>query len=186
MADLTKFRQTERMYVDLTILANFSEIRQSEISSTDLPDDFNKFSLLRAWFLDIRKWNRSIEEEAQRGDGKESPTTNFSRSLRDYQTSPLKNISCSTSWNHHENCEKLRFTCNHSPGKWYLKHQAPPWEEFRTQLSLARPGPWNASYCEVAVMYESGMEWSPSPRGESQLPDNKRRTLMKSIKHSGT
>ena len=67
MADLTKFRQTERMYVDLTILAkfsqifqneislvkwailpNFSEIRQSEISSTDLPDDFNKFSLLRA------------------------------------------------------------------------------------------------------------------------------------------
>ena len=32
MADLTKFRQTERMFMDLAILANFSQILQSEIA----------------------------------------------------------------------------------------------------------------------------------------------------------
>ena len=36
MADLTKFRQTERMFMDLAILANFSQILQSEISLSDL------------------------------------------------------------------------------------------------------------------------------------------------------
>ena len=36
MADLTKFRQTERMFMELAILANFSQILQSEISLSDL------------------------------------------------------------------------------------------------------------------------------------------------------
>ena len=36
MADLTKFRQTERMFMELAILANFSQILQSEISLPDL------------------------------------------------------------------------------------------------------------------------------------------------------
>ena len=36
MADLTKFRQTERMFMDSAILANFSQILQSEIGLSDL------------------------------------------------------------------------------------------------------------------------------------------------------
>lgn len=36
IASLTKFCQIERLFMDLTILANFSEIRQSEINSADL------------------------------------------------------------------------------------------------------------------------------------------------------
>ena len=36
MADLTKFRQIERMFMDSAILANFSQILQSEISLSDL------------------------------------------------------------------------------------------------------------------------------------------------------
>ena len=36
MADLTKFRQTERMFMDSAILANFSQILQSEIRLLDL------------------------------------------------------------------------------------------------------------------------------------------------------
>ena len=36
MADLTKFCQTEWLFMDLTILTNCSQIRQSEISLADL------------------------------------------------------------------------------------------------------------------------------------------------------
>ena len=36
MADLTKFRQTKETFEDLTILVNFSQIHQSEISLVEL------------------------------------------------------------------------------------------------------------------------------------------------------
>lgn len=46
MADLKKFRQSEGMFMDSTILASFSQIHQNEISK------FSPFSLLHV-FPDI-------------------------------------------------------------------------------------------------------------------------------------
>ena len=56
IADLTTFRQTDWMFMDLTILANIGQIRQSKISLADFVDfdAFSPFSLRQA-FLDISK-----------------------------------------------------------------------------------------------------------------------------------
>ena len=64
MADLTKFCQTEWLFMDLTILTNCSQIRQSEITSADLTilTNFSPFLLLHA-FLDFfrkLKWTGAV------------------------------------------------------------------------------------------------------------------------------
>ena len=52
MADLTKFRQIERMFMDSAILANFSQILRNQVIGFDDFGECSPFSLLHA-FLDI-------------------------------------------------------------------------------------------------------------------------------------
>ena len=58
-----KFRQTEWMFMDLTILASFSPIRQSEINLAKLTilTNFSPIRQSELWTYRIRAWGKLCE-----------------------------------------------------------------------------------------------------------------------------
>ena len=63
MADLTKFRQIERMFMDSAILANFSQILQSEISLSDLIAFFSSVSPLYLYCQHLKTLTPIIDQD---------------------------------------------------------------------------------------------------------------------------